>query len=246
LPNANTRAKAAQALLRLGNVSDGAVLRYINHPDAAVEKEARGLSRLLKISDDRMLDQTLTDVADSQAARSRAALHRLAKIRPNDASRAKVSRVLNTTLLDPTRGLSDESLNALIVWGTPENTDTLLKMLGPYDRNGMGRNAHVIEFLGALKDPRAADSLAPGLEHGRERDLVSRALKNIGSSAQDAVVPYLDSVNEATRIEAARILGEVGTTKSLDPLDKAYRAAGGDPAFSQVLASAMQKIMSRK
>jgi hypothetical protein len=247
LPNNNTRAQASQALLKLRPpAADNAVLHYINHPDLAVQKEARGLARLLKISDERQLDQTLADVADSQIARSRSALHHLAQIRPDDASRAKVSKALNTTLLEPTRGLSDESLNALRIWSSRENIDTLLNMLGPYDKSGMGRNARVIEFLGALKDPRAADTLANGLEHGRERSLVSKALRTIGPGAQDAVARYLDSLNEATRIEACRILGEIGTSKSLDALDKAYRQAGADLVFSQELQVAMQKIVARK
>lgn len=245
LPNIHTRAKAAQALLKLGPVADNVVLQHINDADVAVQKEARGLARLLKISDERQLDQTLADVADARIARSRAALHHLAQLRPDDASRAKVSRALNATLLDPARGLSDESLNALRIWGSPENTDTLLSMLGPYDKSGMGRNARVIEFLGALKDPRAAAALTPGLEHGRERSLVSAALKKIGPAVQEPVIPYLDSLSEATRIEASRILGEIGTPKSLDPLEKAYRNAGGDPVFSQELQAAMQRIMAR-
>jgi hypothetical protein len=226
--------------------SHNAVLHYINHPDPAIEKEARGLARLLKISDERQLDQTLADVADSQISRSRAALHRLAQIRPDDASRAKVSKALNTTLLDPSRGLSDESLNALRVWASGENIDTLVNMLGPYDKAGMGRSARVIEFLGALKDPRAASALAPGLDHGRERSLVSMAMKTIGPGVQDVVVPYLDFINPATRIEACRILGEIGTSKSLGALQKAYDGAGGDPVFSQELVMAMQKIGARK
>ena len=248
LTNNNTRSKAAQAFLKLGPVADNAVLQYINDPDlAAQEGSARGLSRLLKrYPDARQLDQTLKDVADSRVSRSRAALHHLAKIRPDDASRAKVSKALNATLLEPTRGLSDESLNALIVWSSAENVDTLLKMLGPYDKSGMGRNARVIEFLGALKDPRAAAALAPGLEHGRERSVVSKALKAIGAGSQNAVFPYLESFNEGTRIEACRILGEIGTDKSLDPMQKAYRRAGGDPVFSQELQVAMQRIMARK
>ncbi len=86
----------------------------------------------------------------------------------------------------------------------------------------------------------------PGLEHGRERPLVSTALKSIGSKAQDAVAPYLNSLNEATRIEACRILGEIGTTKSLDALEDAFDHAGGDAAFSQELQAAMQRIAARK
>lgn len=246
LPNPNTRAKAGQALLKLGNVSQSAVLQYLNFPDPAVQLETSSLARLLKISDQQQLDQTVADTASAQIPRSLTALHHLAQIRPDDANRTKVSKALNATLVDPTRGLSDESLEALRVWGTAENTDTLVKMLEPFGKSGMGRNVRVIEFLGALKDPRAAAALAPGLEHGRERPLISTALKKIGAASQDAVIPYLDSVSEATRIEACRILGDVGTSKCLDALHKAYDGAGGDLIFSQELMAAMQKIAARK
>src|SRR5262249_22741196 len=156
LPNNHTRAMASQALLKLGDVASNAVLTYFNSPDLAVQNEAHRLTQMLNISNDRQLDQTLRDVADSRIDRSLTALRHLAQMRPDDASRAKVSEALNATLLDPTRGLSNESLNALIVWKSPANVDTLLKMLGTYDRNSRGRDARVIEFLGALKDPRAA------------------------------------------------------------------------------------------
>jgi hypothetical protein len=245
LKNPNTRAKSLQALLKLGPVAENSVLASINNPDVATQKEARSVARMLKISDERMLDQTLKDVADSRIARSRTALHRLAEIRPDATNRAKVSLALNATLVDPSRGLSDESLNALRVWGTSANVDTLVGMLGPYDRNS-GRNVRVIEFIGALKDPRAAAALAPGLENGRERDAISKALRTIGAPAEDAVVPYLDSLNGAVRCEATRILAEVGTPKSMDALDQAYQGAGGDLDFSRELQVAMQRISARK
>jgi hypothetical protein len=247
LPNANTRAKAAKALLTLPPpTADKAVLHYINYPDLAVQKEARDLTQRLNISVDRQLDQTLTDVKDAQIERSRAALHHLAQFRPDAANQAKVSKALNATLLEPTRGLSDESLKALRIWRSEENTDTLVKMLGPYAKGGMGRSARVIDFLGKLQDPRAAAPLAAGLDHDRERELVSRALKMIGPGVQDAVIPYLDSPSRATRIEACRILGEVGASTSLGALQKAFDNAGGDNVLSNELAAAMQKIMARK
>ncbi|HZZ81648.1 MAG TPA: hypothetical protein VFE62_24310 [Gemmataceae bacterium] len=240
LKNNNTRAVATQALLKLGPVAENAVLANINHPDRDAQKQARSVARMLKISDDRLLDQTLADVADSRIARSRTALHRLAEIRPDAANRAKVSAALNATLIDPSRGLSDESLNALRVWGTAANTDTLVKMLVP-----AGSNARVIEFLGAIQDPRAAAALAPSLEHASERPLVSRALRSIGSASEDAVAPYLDSLNGAVRCEATRILGDIGTTKSLHAMERAYRGAGGNLEFSRELEAAMQRIAAR-
>ena len=64
------RGKAAQALVKLGPVATGAVLVYLNHPDADVRKEARSLCKLLNVPADRQLEQTLADVADKSKPRA--------------------------------------------------------------------------------------------------------------------------------------------------------------------------------
>ena len=88
------RRKAAQALLKLGPVTNGHVLQYLNHPDEGVRKEAASLCRLLNIPADRQLEQTLADVADARKGRSRTALQHLARLRPDETKRALVSRAV--------------------------------------------------------------------------------------------------------------------------------------------------------
>jgi hypothetical protein len=247
LPNTHTRAKAAQALLKLGPVATKAVLEYIDHPDAAVHKEARSLSRLLKIPADRLLEQILVDVADSRVSRSRTALEHLASLRADELSRMKVSRALNASLLDANPALSDIALNAVAVWGSKENTDTLLKMLGNFDKSATPRNVYVIEILGGLKDSRAAPELVKGLAQAQVRPAVVKALKTLGPAAEEVVIPFVQSVDREIRLAACLILRDIGTGKSVEPLQIAYKMYGNvDGPFAQEVVVALQMIAARK
>jgi hypothetical protein len=216
LKDVGQRGKAVQALLKLGPVSAKAVLGYLNHPDGGVRKEAQSLSRLLNISADRQLAQTLTDVADASKPRSRAALQHLATLRADDANRADVSRTLNAPLLDPDPGIRADALNAVAIWGTKENTVALVKRLGSFP-NG--------------SDPRMIQS-------------VSAALISIGPGAEEAVIHLLRSPEGVVVCEASRILGEIGTDKSVEPLQETSRLYGG--VFYNQMQVTIAKIMARK
>src|SRR5262249_27592111 len=231
LRSASQRGKAGQALLKLGPAATRAVLGYLNDPDPAVQSEARGMGVSLNLSAERQLEQTLTDVADKSRERSRAALQYLARLRPEEASRTKVSRALNTPVLDPDPAMRADALNAIAVWGSKENTAALRKVLGSFQSKGAGRNVQVIAVLGALKDPAAAQALAQGLTHPRERGAVVRALQAIGPGAEGAVLPLVNSVDQGARIEACRVLATIGTPRSLEALDQATLAYHMDPAF---------------
>jgi predicted Zn finger-like uncharacterized protein len=240
------RARAVQALIKLGPVATKAVLGYLNYPDPAVQKEVRSLCRLLNISTDRQLEQTLADVADPKVSRSRTALEYLARLRPDAANRTKVSKALNAPLLDANKEIREAALDAVQVWGTKENTATLVKALGTAMSGGPGRNARIVEILGTLQDPTAAPALALGLTCPPERLAVGKALKAIGPGAEDAVIPYVQSRDGLARIEACSILADIGTAKSLDPLKTAMNAYDLDLVFVQQAQLAAQKILARQ
>jgi hypothetical protein len=247
LPNDHTRARATQALANLGPAAAPAALAYLNHPDAAVQKEARNLCRRLDVSDERQLEQTLADVADARTARARAALQHLAALRPNEAARAKVSAALNAPLLDPRADVRSDALSAVEVWGTPQNTAALLQVLGDAQARGAECDARVIDLLGALKDPKAAPALAQGLTHGRERGPAGQALRAIGPAAEEAVLPFLRVDDWEARVAACRILAEIGTDKSVQPLQGAFVAYGQfDGIFAREAQLALEKIAARK
>jgi hypothetical protein len=248
LANPRTRDQAVRALLSFGPAAAPAVLPYINDPDDGARNAARDLCQRLNVSEDRQREQTLADVADARVPRAAAALRRLAAMRPDEAVRAKVARALNAPLLDPHDDLRTAALDAARVWGTQDNTAALLKILDDFQAGGRGSDAGVIDLLGSLKDPKAAPALAQGLTHGRERGRFAKALIALGPGAEDAVIPFLLDGDVGARIAACRVLGEIGTGKSMKPLqDAAYSvppSPAGDALFQEAQV-AMQKIAAR-
>jgi hypothetical protein len=241
-----TRPRAVQALAELGPVATRAVLGYLNHPDAPVRKAARGLCRLLNVPAALQVEQTLADVADARKARCRAALEDLARFRPDEASRTKVSRALNAPLLDPDPGVRAGALAAVRAWGTSENTATLVSALGKFQDGGACRDPRVIDALGSLKDSAAAPALAAGLTHPQEVGSVVKALTAMGPGAEAAVIPYLDSSSQGARFAACWILAGIGTPKSLSPLEAAGNKWYRDGDFRQRTQLAAEEITARK
>jgi HEAT repeat protein len=242
------RDKARQALVKIGPAANKAVLQRLNPPDPAIHKQARQLAALLKIATEAQLAQTLADVADPRIPRSLAALNDLARFRRDEANRSKVAKVLNKPLLDSDPGIRTAAFTAVRAWGTKDNTSTLLKLFGDGQSDGPGRDPRIIEVLGMLKDPAAARALAQGLTHPRERPAVSKALKAIGPGAETAVIGYLQSPDPGARIEACRVLAEIGTEKSLAelamvPTKSDYRTEFN---FVQQANLAAQQIKTRK
>jgi hypothetical protein len=249
LLNRQTRGKVVQALLTptLRPVAEKAVLPYLDHPDVEVRKAARDLCSRLDVSPDRQLEQTLADITDPKRGRSITALEHLARLRPDEANRAKVSRAIDASLLDQNVAIRESALDAVKVWGTSENTGNLLQMLGNVQAGGAGRDTRIIDALGVIKDPRAAAVLAQGLTHGRERGPVSKALQSIGPAAEEAVLPFLQVEDREARCAACRLLAEIGTDKSLRPLkDAGLKYGFGDDGFFKETQLAEQKILARK
>jgi HEAT repeat protein len=216
------RGKAAQALVKLGPVANAAVVRYLDDSDPDVRQEAASLCQPLQIPAARQLDQTLADVADASKARSRAALQHLANLRPDEASRVRVSQALNAALLDADAGIRDDALNAVRVWATSANTSPL------------------VQLLGSLHGERSANDARTG-------DVVAQALIAIGSGAEEAVVPLLKSPDAVVRRQACWVLTEIGTPNSVSPLI----AAGGayvsvDPEYYQQTQAAIARLTARQ
>jgi HEAT repeat protein len=140
----------------------------------------------------------------------------------------------------------DEALEALRFWATRDNTKSLIKLLTTPSNSDPKREVRIIEILGTLRDPAAAGPLAQGLTFPPERKLVSDALRSIGPPAEGAVIPYLQSMDPGARIEACRILTDIGTPKSLDPLAKAMNIFATDVEFYQQAQFAYKQIEARK
>jgi HEAT repeat protein len=216
------RSKASQALLKLGPVAIEPVLKDIDHPDPNVRKEALALCRLLKVPTNPQIEQTLADVADARKPRSLAALQHLAQLRPDEANRSKVSAALNAPLLDADPAIRSSALAATGVWATEQNTTTLVRLLGQ---------------VGGVWSP----------ENALTTERITQALISIGPAVEDAVSPLLRSPEVPVRGAACRILGEVGTARSVQPLEDAGEAWFSlDSAYYLCTRDALAKITARQ
>jgi hypothetical protein len=240
------RGRAVQALLKFGLVASKAVLLHIDDPDAAIQKETRGLAQQLNVPLSLQLNQALADLADAQKPRVRAALQYLPQLRPDEASRTRVSQALNASLLDPDPAVLADALGAVRVWGSKANTASLLKLLGTLRTRGGARDPRIIDLLGVLQDSTAAPALAEGLTRPEELEPVVKALVALGSGAEEAVLPYVKSTSRGARFAASWVLGEIGTARSLSPLRDAGSRYVGDDPFNRQLLIAAEKITARK
>ena len=75
-----------------------------------------------------------------------------------------------------------------------------------------------MEALGVLKDPRGAEAVAKRLAVANERPQATKSLQTMGPAAEEVVIGYLKEKDAAVALEACKILGAVGTKKSLAPL----------------------------
>jgi hypothetical protein len=246
LANPATRPLAVRALAKMGPSATQAVLRYLDDPDPGVRKEAHGLCGVLNIPDDVVLKQTLADVGDAHKPVCRIALEELARLRPDGANRTAVSRALNAPLLDPDPTVRSDALNAIRVWGTKENTSALLRVLGKIQVGTAGRDPRVLDSLISLQDPAAAPALAEGLACPGELDRAVKALTAMGPAAEEAVIPYLQSGSREARFAACWILGEIGTSKSVRPLEAAGAKWFADGEFYVRTRDSADQITARK
>jgi hypothetical protein len=223
LRNPEQRARASQALLKLGpKVATTAVLEYFDHPDEDVRKEARNLCRLLNVPDNRRVEQILADLANARKKRVAVALDSLSRLRPGEADRAQVSRALNAPLLDPDLAIRAAALEAVRVWATPANTATLVQLLG---------NLAVERTKGSFETA----------------DHIIQVLLSIGPGVENDVTPLLKSTDRVLRRQACYLLAEVGTSASVQPLQdagKAYLVMDGE--FYEQTKAAVAKIRARK
>jgi HEAT repeat protein len=104
-------------------------------------------------------------------------------------------------------------------WGSAEDVPKLIAML---EGNMVVRQA-AITALGKHPDERGAEAVAQHMSDTQTRRQAGQALRSMGAAAEAAVAPLLDHADWIVRLEAAKILGAIGTENSIAPLE-AFRA----------------------
>ena len=127
-------------------------------------------------------------------------------------------------------------------YGTAEHVPVLLKLLK--DSESFSRY-NIIRGLGRLKDKRAAEPLAALIASGgSDAYQAVEALSKIGADAEEAVLPLLQERHNETKRQACKVLKDVGTKKSLEPLRELMLST--DRTLSEAAGEAVRAIMARQ
>ncbi len=151
------------------------------------------------------------------AARAKAA-RRIAYTPPVEERRADVVSRLEPLLNDQSGEARLAAVKGLGRWGGKKAIPTLAARLQGFDP---GTHAVVIEALAQLNDDEAASAIAKRLSDVFDRPKATEALKAMDAAmAEKAILPLLKDTNVFVRVEAVKVLADVGGKDSVAPLEQ--------------------------
>ena len=187
--------------------------------------------------------KALADLKSEAADRRRAAAEALRDGAPIESKRGEVAQALLARLDDPDASARQAAVQATGVWGGPEAFSAILAKV---DSPDYGLENDLFETLARL-GPEGADAapLVAMLNDERRRSQAVRVLRAWGEGAEPALSAFVESAAAPeARIEACRVLKDVGTEKSAPMLERL--AAAQDVAEVADLASnAIRAIEAR-
>jgi hypothetical protein len=140
----------------------------------------------------------------------------------------KVSLLLNTLMQSSDADTVFAATAALSPWGTAKNAtqkniDDLIQRTTTIGRDDV--RADACRALGKLKDRRGARAMAKMLEGNwsPDWDHAKKGFIAFGPDAEVDLLPYLQNPNPAVQKRAIGILQEIGTDKSMEPLQDLVR-----------------------
>jgi hypothetical protein len=221
LTTVDANGKRSQPFQVTYKLLEGAERDKVLNPPPPPKVEAKPLT-------DEELTQLLVDVKGADRQRRMNALNRLALAKPIDQRRGEVSKAVEPILDDKDLFTRKKGAEVLGVWGDKDAVPALVNLLG--DGNVFVR-WDAMTALGKLQDERAAEPAAARLPTQEDRANAAKLLISLGAKAEKAVVPYLkygDTQKDwPIRLEACKILKEIGTKASKAALDAASRDSNG-------------------
>ena len=146
----------------------------------------------------------------------RRATDRLARA-PAAGAAGDIASALTPLLSHRSSSIRAGAAKALINWGNTNSAPSLMAAVG--DEDLWVRKA-AMEALGRMKTSAAAQSIAARLTRLSDRGDAAKALKAMGAVAEPVVLPHLKDRDPWVRLEACKILAEIGTAKSLPYLEE--------------------------
>jgi hypothetical protein len=205
------------------------------------EQEMRGPDR----SDPQYFEKLAERMAGSDHFRKTAAIDALLSATPADVPSAETRKLIARNfkkLAESDDHFSKEkAIKGLVIWGGKFSVPILLKMLDGSDRMNQ---KEIIQALGELGDPQAAEAVAARLGDFFTHETAYNALKQMGAAAEDALIAVGPSNNPKICLAAINLLGDAGTDKSFPFLREAQTSRNVE--VRNAAKAAMRKIVARK
>lgn len=221
---------SATSTNRLATGTNRPPVKYVQPPKAE-KKPLTDIERM----------QALADLKSARVFTKRGAADRLVAAEPTPKHRDEVAKALASLLTDTDFFTRAAGAKALGTWGNRDSATALLKLID--DREFSVRWA-VFDALVALKEKRAIEPLAKFLTTGKDDRRAAQALREFGFAAEDAVLKLVAENNVSTQREAAQLLKDIGTNKSLSDLEKLAQRA--EFPLKAVAEDAIKTIQQRE
>lgn len=157
--------------------------------------------------------EALAKLGSNSGSDRSTASRKLAQMAPVAERREEVAAALAVLLADEQWPIRREALVALAAWHTEATFAAVAKALD--DENNSVR-ATAFDALAKIATPQAAQAIASHIEADRFRAF--GALRKIGPPAEDVVLTLVESPDRQVRIDAIRLLGQIGTEEKSIPV----------------------------
>jgi S1-C subfamily serine protease/HEAT repeat protein len=185
--------------------------------------------------------KALDDLKSADAAVRTKAARRIAYTAPVEERKADVVSKLEVVLNDQSAEARVAAVKGLGRWSGKKAIPTLAARLQGFDP---GMHAVVIDALADFNDDEAAAAIAKRLPDVFDRPKATQALKAMDPPmAEKAILPLLKETNVFVRVEAVKVLADVGGKDSVAPLEQLV--GDNNVFYSGPAADALLAVKSR-
>lgn len=168
----------------------------------------------------------------------------LLRVRPGDVAntetRKLIARGYRNLAMEGRGHQQEEAIRGLVIWGGKYSVPVLIELI---EKEGRHPSDELFVALGQLKDPRGAEVVARYLGDFFNHDAAIASLRRMGPAAESALIEAAPSNDAKVSLAAVLLLGDVGSDKSLQILQRATQAR--NPEIKQAARNALKRIRVR-
>jgi hypothetical protein len=170
------------------------------------------------IEGDEFFQKVWADLHDGNYWKRKAAVERLATMKPND-QRAKVAPRLAELMADESPFIRWPAIKALGAWGSETDVPALMRVLADNDSSN---RREALKVIGRFRDRRTLEPVIQSFrEHSTNAD-AAQALRAMGPMAEPDVLAILNEPEDLrlvfVKLSAIEVLADIGTEKSVPAL----------------------------